>query len=742
MSEADDTLTALKAADAAGDSAGATRLAQHYQALTSAGSPNPQLATEGNPMVADAPSTVPGAWDYSTPENALDMLAAGGHHMRGAVLGAGQLAEHASAYLGDKILPSSLSAPVDAAVAGDDAKIRNWEQQYQNTIPNSAGAYAGAAVGEVLPWMTGLGELRAAGLLPKATTTLGRMAVGAGEGAGMAAAQPVTGIAPYANQKAAQVAAGTVTGGAIPAIGAALAPIGRALGAVFNPGAAADAQIAGQLGTNPDMLAQLQKAGNGIPGYTPTVAGALTNAGTDNSTAQAANAYERMLRNKQSPTFQPFNNADAANAQAHMDAIQQIAGSPEALQAAKEARTAATQPFIEQNLAPAQPYQRFSAALQPITDALANVTGKDATSALAGAKKIIQQVMNGSMQEDDAVGALKELGDSVPETLNGQPSKAMQAFDSAHAAINRGLVDPSAIYQAIQTRLNSGIGQNPNVRQALSAIGQQIAGQTNTRGLVGADILDGIRQNANRFLAAHPQTGIVAPQEIAGVAPIASQITDTLNSAIPGFRDYLGTYAKLSEPINTMESGQSILDRVNQAGRNTAGNQAVSIPVLKAALKRDDLARYPMSDDARKTLNNVLDALQERSGVNNVTGASGPGTAADAASLVGPKVMQGIKTLGSSAIGGTLGYLFGGPEAGMIGSAVGPTLEGLGQLARARVAQQTMQRMASAPAAANALQAFLERQNPVLSGISRYLPRGGIYASAPNPLQQLAAPNP
>lgn len=70
-------------------------------------------------------------------------------------------------------------------------------------MPDSTGSYAGATIGEVLPWATGLGEARALGLIPNATKLGGKLGLLGAEGAAMGATQPVTdGGENYASDKA------------------------------------------------------------------------------------------------------------------------------------------------------------------------------------------------------------------------------------------------------------------------------------------------------------------------------------------------------------------------------------------------------------------------------------------------------------------------------------------------------------------------------------------------------------
>lgn len=115
------------------------------------------------------------------------------HHLANLPLGIAQGVMHLNNAQAS-VLPSD--NPIRQKV-GDwtnqlDSYLQKREQNYQQSVPDTTGSYLGAGVGEVLPWMTGIGELRAAGLLPKATTYAGKLGALALEGGAMGASQPVT----------------------------------------------------------------------------------------------------------------------------------------------------------------------------------------------------------------------------------------------------------------------------------------------------------------------------------------------------------------------------------------------------------------------------------------------------------------------------------------------------------------------------------------------------------------------
>jgi len=617
-----------------------------------------------------------GLFDRSAGDQAVDAVKAAGHHAANAIIGLGQGAEHSIAWVGDKLLPApqqttadvvagrpgqpqgvlqGVRAAMDSRLASDDRAITAREQAYQKDVPNSAGAYIGATVGEVAPWMTGVAELRALGVLPKVGGTLKKLALLAGEGGAMGAAQPVTdNTKPYAAQKATQIATGAVAAPVLAAGTAVAGKVAAPLRYLLDSGREGLAnerlgEALHRLGVDPAQLSGYQSR---VPGYQPFVAEAAPSPGVVMA--------QRAMQN--GPAGLPLKAAEDANNVALRNEAASIAGSDADMQSAIDARKAATQPFIDQHLTSQTIADRFGNALKALNDfATANPNpGKDTAAAINGARKTIRDVISGKTQEDEAVAALQEHAASVPEKVGGGASKAMAAFDAAHAAINKNMIPVQSVVDAIHRQINTGIGTNPIVAGGLRDLLSDLSSRANTRGMVSADILDGIRQNASRYLAKHAPHGAVGTQEAAGVAPIQSAITDLLDKAMPadpaiagsGYRGYLGAYAQHSQPITDMEAGRSLLGRIDSGGRDTSGNQAVNLNPVKQLLTKDDAARYGMSPAVRERVENILDALQQRTVPAGSTGAKGSQTAVN---LLTQPSKDG-KNLASLA-GGTLATL-------------------------------------------------------------------------------------
>jgi hypothetical protein len=270
------------------------------------------------------------------------------HHAMGTLHGGAQLVEHG--------VNALTGGAIQDTVNQDDAALRQREADYQARTPDSVGAYGGAAVGEIAPWMTGVGELRALGLLPKfseATTVgakvanvAGKAALLSAQGAAMGATAPVTGTGPYADQKAAQVATGAIaaplTAGALKGAGAATRLLGAGARYLTPAGreVIANSRLVKMLGTDPATEAALR-----VPSTVPGVAHSVDQVLGGADAVQAG----RVLRNN-GQTAPAFANQDAANNAAMRAHVEQVAKTDAEVQAAKAVRSAATDPWRAANL--------------------------------------------------------------------------------------------------------------------------------------------------------------------------------------------------------------------------------------------------------------------------------------------------------------------------------------------------------------------------------------------------------
>lgn len=582
--------------------------------------------------------------------NAEDFARAAAHHVANIPVGLEQLAGHAVTGAVNAVAPGSgVANYANAAEQNMDQFVNQREQQYQQQVPNSPGAYAGAAVGEVAPWVTGLGELRAIGAIPEATSAIGRVASLAAEGGTMGAVQPVTNSDNYALSKGEQTAVGAVTAPALVGAGKALGAIPGVVQHVTNPGLVADANVARLYGSSPEVQQALSSAPQLVSGETPTAAQVLNN--------PQAYQIERTLRNNpaSSPTF--VEQGNAAN-QARLAAVQNVAGDDTALVSAKTARDMAVAPYRQNVLAQTN-------------------------------------------------------------------------------------VDPSPVVSTLQQLSKNA---NPAVRGAANDASSVVQSNLNPDGTVPASVLDDIRQQAGKFLAAHATNGIVGSSENARYAPLSTQIAGVLDAAAPGYRDYLATYGRMSQPISDMETAQKLLGPDAPGSLNTAGDPQLALARVKQLLRQDNSARYPMSPSARSTIEGVRDSLMRASSSNAPISASGPQTAADMTAQNGlGRLIFGSnlghqggwlgRTIGGG-IGATAGGLIGGPVGGVTGFALGSGATDALGAANNRVIQHIAASASNAQEAHAAISRYLQQSQPSQANrLMQYLLYGNKTQNGLNQLQ-------
>lgn len=385
------------------------------------------------------------------------------HHLLNIPIGIAQAGANSGDWLGDKMgIADSGNSFADRMNRWVAEREANYQKRVTGTPASNMAGNVGAAVGEVLPWMTGIGELRAAGMLPKITgrglkATAKKGGALAVEGGSIMAVQPVT-QGDYGTEKAQQVAVGAVTSplaagvaGGTAAAGRYLTPSGR--------DAIANARLAEMFGSDPQTLARLQ-AQSPVPGFRPTIAQAL-------ATPEAVQA-ERILRN-QGATAPAFSARESANNAAIRSEAGALAGTDADMAAARAARTAATAPYYAslegQAVDPAPVIQALDAlassslGVRPNIKAAANSLRSEIMSRIGSDGKIDASILSGvrenasshlgpkaSAQEKRALGPVADsIADTLDRAIPGYRAN-LAAYASASSPIRdmeagRALVD-------------------------------------------------------------------------------------------------------------------------------------------------------------------------------------------------------------------------------------------------------------------------------------------------------------
>jgi hypothetical protein len=562
------------------------------------------------------------------------------HHLMNAPIGIAQLASHGvnagiQAVAGGTDYAKGVQSRLDA----QDQSIQQREADYQQRTPDGAASYGGAAVGEVAPWMTGMGEARALGLLPKIEAAgkialLKKGGLLAAEGGAMGAAQPVTGEGGYAGQKAMQVGTGAVAapmlaGGV--AIGGKVSSLGRYL-TDSGRDAIANERLAGLFGDSTSTLDRLRN-NSGIPGFQHTADQAI---GTPEAVAAG-----RTMRNGAAGA--KFAERESANNLALRQNAERLGGSDSDLEAAKLARSDGPGRFWKDNLALGAEDGRYSRAQTPLTDLL-NAGGRRSAAehqSLTDARMILGQVHRGTL---DQAEASKQLANIQVTTRAGQ-----KAMDQVHGILNKGMVNPSRIIAELERNAKSG---NTVVSGAAEDALKTISKNQDGEGWVHVRALDDIRQNIGSMLAKNAPNGAAGSAEGAVYGPLKAKIANQIDRAVPGYRNSLAAYASHSQPINDMQAFRTLLGAIDSGGRDAGSNQAVTLNHLKNLLSKDNKANFPMSPAASEQANVMLEAIQQRSVSSNPIAAPGnSSTTADMSRALGSGIRARAPQIAAAVFG-------------------------------------------------------------------------------------------
>lgn len=509
-----------------------------------------------------------------------------------------------------QLIHSGVTAAADAFLSPDNP-VRQWadsvhekgpqvlaqqEADYQAQVPDNAASYAGATVGAIAPWMVGIGELRALGMLPKigaaAPGVRGTMAnlakkggLLAGEGALMGATTPVEGEGSFAGQKATQVGVGAA---AAPILAGSLNLGGKAATGLAN--LARYATPAGQDTIANARLARLYpnaspeqlRADSGVRGYQLTPA-------QSNPTPENIQA-ERVLRNN-GQTAPAFAAQESANNLALRNQVAGVAGTDAEMQAAAQARREGPGAFWKENMATGAENGRYGRAAAHIAEYQGSRQMlRSEFDILDQARKIAGQVQRGSVSQAEGDAAIRQLAPKSP--------RAQKALDQALGIIDKGMVNPSRVLAHLNELAKD---TNPTIAGAANSAIAGIAKNQDGQGWIHARVLDGVRQNIGKMLQHNaPVNSAVGTAEGAAYGPLKAKITNAVERAVPGYRGNLASYASHSQPINDMQAGRALLDAIDSGGRDAGSNQTVNLSLVKQMLAKDNRANFPMSPQARQ----------------------------------------------------------------------------------------------------------------------------------------------
>lgn len=295
----------------------------------------------------------------------------------------------------------------------------------------------------------------------------------------------------------------------------------------------------------------------------------------------------------------------------------------------------------------------------------------------------------------------------TPQTLQAaQDLRESQAIPMLKESLaGAGKADSQPVMDTIQGILSGPNGQRTDVVKALKPIieklkiGQKfetdplIPGTKRAMGVNGNGLqydveqLYGIRKSINDQLEnVSGRDNSAAQLASSDLIKIRKSLDNTIESAAPGFKDYLANYAQLSKPIDAQRYLQG-LDLTDQT------SQRITLNKVKSALNKIDKQRAaPGSNEAKSISDEQLGMLRnlhtdlQREANSSRGMALGSNTFQNFATnqiidAMLPGAMGKIAPVTPGLAGGALGYALAGPVGAGIGS-VGAT-QAAGVLGRA-----------------------------------------------------------
>lgn len=373
------------------------------------------------------------------------------------------------------------------------------------------------------------------------------------------------------------------------------------------------------------------------------------------------------------------------------------------------------------NYAPSVPGS--SATFSQLAQTPEAVMLEKAMSNTPSGKVAFSEIANGNNAA--RVRYLNNLAGTDQDVQAAIADRSKAASDYLTALKDHPPIDASPILSHIDSLSKTGLGMNPVVRRALADIRTSLSenGTAADDGglMVSPDALNGIRQNVRDFLKQNASNGAVSSKQEAALAPLKNTIDNAIESGVPGYRDYLATYAAKSVPINTMEALQRVTSAVDNGALDSGGTPYLSLTKARQTVNQLDKAHNPISPEAEQAVNNVLQDLQ-RDSISSSIKTNGSDTALNLATPSWlSKQLYGSGFSGDSGptaklVGALLGGIAGHGFAGAAGGYLG--VSKLADVASSRVNAALVKALSDPRTAADILDKYgtSEASNPRLMG--------------------------
>lgn len=446
-----------------------------------------------------------------------------------------------------------------------------------DAINNSTSGTIGQVVGNMVATSPAM-------LIPGANTLVGGTAIGAGTGA-----LTTEGDLGKRLESGAMGGVGGLVGGALPYAANLLGKIAAPFGSTSSKEATIGRMLNHITGDNaPDIISRLENTQSAVPG-TKLTAGEVSNSG---GISGMQNFLAGTAENKEA-----FNFRNQENWAARQAALGDIAGNESRMNAAKQARRDGT----------ASDYASIhDTQVQSDTD-LERILGTNAgKSAVANARKLAsneyrqfgektpfaseseQQAFANTdpiivasrthwtqqpidYERDNMLTAIRKLGginkDLAQQTYGNEMfSNGKQSFDNVYSAPE--LSEKDLLMERLG-RLTDAIEKQNAPKKRI----EPVKTDPSEISYYGKDL-----HNINRSLGAAAADRNIDPVLRQSIGNVYGDFQSALEQKIPGLLDVNTRYKELSQPINQMEAGQELLNRLNgnKSDHKTVGKEAMN----------------------------------------------------------------------------------------------------------------------------------------------------------------------
>jgi hypothetical protein len=592
MATYSEVMEALRAADAAGNTADAQRLAQIAQSMSSSKQEQPvgtleQMFGAGSPIARFAKGAI------------VD-----------PVLGFNQLVGE-TGILGERVKQEA---------RGNIRQVEQAVQEGRRRI-GSEGFDPYQLAGAVVSPINRLTPTAAA------PTALGRVGQGAATGALFGGLQPVTDVDNYIEEKMQQIGIGAAFGGLLSGGIESASKVSKVLKDVFQPVTqegrtkALREYINKLTGDKKDEIVQaLRQSDELVTGARPTAAEAVA----DIPEATALAAYQQNLATAPARGISArFAGREAEQEAARIAALRTVGGDEAALAAAQAQRTAVTAPMREEALA----QSNIAGQMMPrLEDEIASRFASKGRALQVGGRLETEAAQQQQLQNFDRVlGNLEGAATAKNVAAQRQAEASFKKLQLESIAQNGFYpLRTSPIIEKIDSVLTTpGIRASDLAQQTLSSVREKLAGLSDTRGVIDSRDLYTVRKEiGNTIKTLSRETGNFDDKLVARLdTNLKSYIDNAIESAGgTDWKKYLKTYEQASTKINQMEIGQALEQKLQTSlgDKQRAGVFATAVENAAQTIKKSTgQARFKKLEDVLEPkqiaiVNRVLADVQRK----------------------------------------------------------------------------------------------------------------------------------